>query len=200
MLGFSNRFAWKCPTSHLLHHYNQHVSANHLDIGVGTGYYTAHCRYPSTAPRIALMDLNAHSLRHAARRARRYQPEIYQRNVLAPIAFDGPSFDSAGLTYLLHCLPGPMTRKAAVFDTIKPLLNPGAVIFGATILDGTPRNATAQTLMKVYNGTGIFSNWGDTRAALEQELSARFSRYTLSIRGCVGIFTAHLDKLVERKA
>ncbi len=36
--------------------YDQYVSANHLDIGVGTGYFLDHCRFPAANPRLALMD------------------------------------------------------------------------------------------------------------------------------------------------
>ena len=39
VLGFSNTFVWRCRTSIILAFYNQHVSGNHLDVGVGTGYY-----------------------------------------------------------------------------------------------------------------------------------------------------------------
>lgn len=191
VLGFSNRFAWKCPTAHILEHYNRHVSANHLDIGVGTGYYVAHCRYPVPAPRLALMDINEHSLRHAAHRARRYQPELYRRNVLEPIAFANAKFDSIGMTYLLHCLPGRMAQKAAVFDHIRPLMNPGAVIFGATIVSDTPRNAAARKLMDVYNAKGIFSNRDDTVPELEKALTARFARCSLDVKGCVAVFSAY---------
>ena len=59
VLGLSNRFIWKCPTPRQLAHYDRHVSANHLDVGVGTGYFLDRCLFPVTAPRVALMDINA---------------------------------------------------------------------------------------------------------------------------------------------
>lgn len=39
VLGFSNRFAWCCPSSTMLAQYDRHVGRRHLDIGVGTGWY-----------------------------------------------------------------------------------------------------------------------------------------------------------------
>ena len=40
VLGVSNRLAWGCPTKeHLLPHFLEHLGNNHLDIGVGTGFY-----------------------------------------------------------------------------------------------------------------------------------------------------------------
>jgi len=68
VLGISNRFLWKCPTRRLEEHYNKHVTANHLDVGVGTGYFLDRCRFPSPTPRIALMDLNTDSLEFASQR------------------------------------------------------------------------------------------------------------------------------------
>ena len=85
VLGVSNRFIWGCPTQRLLDHYNRHVTANHLDAGVGTGYFLDKCRFPSPAPRIALLDLNQNTLDFASRRIARYKPETYRRNVLEPL-------------------------------------------------------------------------------------------------------------------
>lgn len=191
VLGYSNRFVWKCPTPTLLAWYDAHVSANHLDVGVGTGYYTAHCRYPSPSPRLALMDLNANSLEFAASRAARYAPETYRRNVLAPIALDAPRFDSIGLNYVLHCLPGSMDEKAVVFDHLRGLLNPGGRIFGSTLLQGdVPRGLQARLFMRTYNRKGIFSNAHDTLASLERALRQRFENPVITLRGCVALFHA----------
>src|SRR5699024_9100523 len=130
VLGVSNRFLWKCSTQDLVAHYNKHVSANHLDVGVGTGYFLDHCRFPSTSPRVALMDLNQNSLDFAARRIARYKPETYRRSILDPIQIDAPKFDSLGINYLLHCIPGTIESKSIAFEHLRALMNPGAVIFG----------------------------------------------------------------------
>ncbi len=75
--------------------------------------------------------------------------------MLEPIDYQGGKFDSLGMNLLLHCLPGTMVEKACAFDHLLPLLNPGATVFGATILQGdVPRNAAARGLMKVYNRKG----------------------------------------------
>ncbi|WP_164012080.1 class I SAM-dependent methyltransferase [Pyxidicoccus trucidator] len=191
VLGYSNRFVWKCPTATQLEWYDTNVSANHLDVGVGTGYYTARCRYPSPSPRLALMDLNANSLEHAAGRAARYSPELYRRNVLDPIDFDAPRFDSIGLNCLLHCLPGSMDEKAVVFDHLRLLLNPGGCVFGSTLLQGdVPRSAQARFLMRTYNRKGIFSNEQDTRESLERALRKRFKESHVTVQGCMALFRA----------
>ena len=94
VLGLSNRWIGM-PTPRLLAHYDQHISGNHLDVGVGTGYFLDRCRFPTPTPRIALMDLNRDALQFSARRIARYEPETYVRNVLETIDFDGAKFELA---------------------------------------------------------------------------------------------------------
>jgi SAM-dependent methyltransferase len=192
VLGVSNRFIWRCPTRLLEAHYDRHVTANHLDVGVGSGYFLDHARFPSSAPRVALMDLNRSSLQFAAERIRRYHPEQYQRNVLEPISFDGRRFDSVGMSYLLHCLPGTIETKAVVFQHVKALMNPGGVLFGATLLQGGVRRSfVARRLMELYNRRGIFSNRDDSLAGLERALSD-FREVSIEIHGCAALFSARV--------
>ncbi|WP_137937371.1 class I SAM-dependent methyltransferase [Chitinivorax sp. B] len=193
VLGLSCRLAWKCPSPRLLEHYNDHISTNHLDVGAGTGYFPAHCQFPTTAPRVALMDLNRTALEFASRRIVHYQPETYVRNILAPIWLDAPRFDSIALNYVLHCLPGTMASKAIVFDHLKALMNPHAVLFGSTLLQGdTPRNALAKKLMDLYNRKGVFCNTHDTLPELEKALSQRFRMVSIKIIGCAALFAARV--------
>ena len=84
VLGASNRLVWKCPTQRLVEHYNRHITDNHLDVGVGTGYFLDKCRFPSTKPRVALMDLNQNSLDFAARRIARRSPARRWRRWRSP--------------------------------------------------------------------------------------------------------------------
>lgn len=190
VLGLSNRFIWKCPTRQLLAHYNGCVSADHLDVGVGSGYFLDRCAFREE-PRIALMDLNPHALAYAARRIARFHPETYARNVLAPIDIAGRRFDSIGINYLLHCLPGDMAAKACVFDHLRPLMQPDAVIFGSTLLQGgVERNWAARRLMEIYNSKGIFSNDRDDLAALHNELARRFEQVAVEIVGAAALFSA----------
>ncbi|GLI91813.1 class I SAM-dependent methyltransferase [Methylocystis echinoides] len=193
VLGLSNRFIWRCPTPRQLAHYDRLVSGNHLDVGVGTGYFLDRCMFPKETPRVALMDLNQNPLDFAARRLARYKPETYVRNVLETIPFEGEGFDSVGVNYLLHCLPGDMTGKARCFDSLLPLMKPGAVIFGATLLqDGVERNAAARALMNFYNSKGVFSNKRDSLGALALELEKRFSDVSIEVVGCGALFSGRL--------
>jgi ubiquinone/menaquinone biosynthesis C-methylase UbiE len=191
VLGLSNSFVWQCSTQVLMDFYNQHISDKHLDIGVGTGYSLDRCRFPSTAPKIALFDLNTHSLAKSAKRLRRYNPSCYVGNALHRIDIDMSGFDSISLNYLLHCLPGNLASKSIVFEHVKPLLRDGGVIFGSTILgEGVRHNPLAKQLMKIYNAKGIFSNLLDRPSDLEAGLKAHFDQYAIHISGCVALFSA----------
>ena len=189
VLGFSNRFIWRCPTPQLLAHYDAHASSNHLDVGVGTGYLLDHCQFPSPTPRVALMDLNANTLQYTAKRIGRYEPETYTRKILEPIVNQPASFDSVGVNYLLHCLPGTMREKSIAFDHLRPLMNPRAVIFGSTLLQGgVERSIPAKRLMALYNDKGVSSNSQDDLDTLTQEPGARFDAVGRRTVGCCALF------------
>src|SRR3546814_6710480 len=154
VLGFSNRFLWRCPTAELVGLYDANVSANHLDAGVATGYFLDRCRFPSEQPRLCLLDLNEICLATAAARVARYRPEVLRATVLAPIPQPPEPFDSLGITYLLHCLPGPMARKAVAFANLKPLLRDGPRVFGAPLLGRGVRATDLGRQGKTGNGGG----------------------------------------------
>ncbi len=191
VLKFSNSFVWQCSSHVLLDFYNEHISNNHLDIGVGTGYFLDRCRFPSAAPKIALFDLNPNSLAKSAKRLRRYNPSCYVGNALQRIDIGMSGFGSISLNYLLHCLPGNLASKSIVFENVKPLLRDGGVIFGSTILgEGVRHNPLAKQLLKIYNAKGIFSNLSDRQSDLEAGLKAHFDEHTIHVEGCVALFSA----------
>lgn len=200
VLGVSNSLIWRCPTRRILRLYDRHVTGNHLDVGVGTGWYLDHCRFPIPTPRVGLMDLNRSSLAAASRRIARYRPEQYQVDILQPAATTAAPFDSIAVSYLLHCLPGDIARKAAIFDNLAPWLAPGGVIFGATLLSiGVERSASARTLMRAYNRRGVFSNEEDSVAALRTALEQRFRKIDLNVIGCAALFAA-TDRILSSVA
>lgn len=191
VLAFSNRVAWRCPTRELLAMYNQNVTANHLEVGVGTGYFLDQCQFPSREPRLVLMDLNENCLNAAAARVQRYKPESVRANVLEPIPWTSSLFDSIGLNYVLHCLPGPIREKAVVFDHLRLLLNRGGVLFGSTLLsNGVRPNVIARRLMAVYNRKRIFCNRDDSVTDLERSLRDRFDHVKMTVAGCAALFRA----------
>lgn len=191
VLGFVCRFIWKCPAHHLLELYHRHVTANHLDVGVGTGYFLDHCKFQIDMPRLVLMDLNTYCLETSAKRLSRYSPDVYCRNVLGPISIDIEPFDSVAINGLLHCLPGTMRNKGVVFDHLKPFLNPGGVLFGCTILNkGVRKSRVAQWVTNRLNKRGVFTNLEDDLEDLREELSKRFQQNSVQVIGCMALFWA----------
>ncbi|MFQ6371836.1 class I SAM-dependent methyltransferase [Shewanella sp. YIC-542] len=199
VLGFSNHLLWKCPTRLISQQFRNRVSPNHLDVGVGSGYYLKK-HLPHNQPRIALMDLNQNSLTVAANAIKAHQAEVYCRNVLAPLHLPCERFDSVSINYLLHCLPGSMADKSVVFAHLKTCMNDGAVLFGSTILGAAavdaapgnpPLNRAASKLMAFYNQKGIFSNRQDSLATLSAALTQHFVHVNIRLVGCVALFWAH---------
>lgn len=188
--GLSNRFAWRCPTKRLLDLYAANLSANHLEAGAGTGLFID--RADVDFGRLVLLDINEHCLKRAARRLARFKPTLHQANLLAPLDFvPSAPFDSVGLTYVLHCLPGAMGDKLVVLDHLRPLMAEGSVLFGATILGrGVPVNGPARALLDIYNAKGVFDNREDDIEVLAQGLQARFSTVEIARQGCVALFRA----------
>ena len=189
VLGISNSFIWKCPTRIQRAQYNKLAGQSHLDVGVGTGYYLKHCQFPVKNPRIGLIDLNPNSLNFTARRVSCYQPECWRANILEPLEVEMEPFDSIAVNYLLHCLPGELQEKSIVFDNLLPLLKPGGVLFGTTLLSGgVVRSTRAKLLMRFYNGKGVFANEHDSLDQLEAALAQRFSEFNVRVVGCVALF------------
>lgn len=198
VLGISNTFAWRCRTEKLLDLYNQNISANHLDIGVGTGYYLDKCRFPLSAPMVTLGDLNLNCLQKVHHRIRRYQPAAIVMDVLDPRTYPAMRFHSIGINYLLHCLPCSFEKKLEVIGFLKPLLRRGGILFGSTILgDQAPHNFFGRILMRTYNSKQIFSNRDDTVDGLRAALLQTFGNCEIEVCGCVALFTARVAPTVN---
>lgn len=188
--GLSNRIAWRCPTGRLLDLYRDNLSANHLEAGVGTGFFLDRAG-DARLGRLVLLDINRHCLDRAERRLARFKPDLHQVNLLAPLKLDMAPFASVGLTYVLHCLPGTMREKLVAVDHLRPLMQKDAVLFGATILGrGIAPNAAARALLDLYNAKGVFNNREDDLAALTDGLRQRFDRVTIERQGLVALFRA----------
>jgi hypothetical protein len=188
--GLSNHLAWRCPTRRLTELYRSNLSANHLEAGVGTGYFLDRAG-DERLGRLVLLDINRHCLERAGRRLARFKPALYEVNLLAPIELNLPPFASVGLTYVLNCLPGSMSEKLTAVDHLRPLMEKGAVLFGATILGrGIAPNRAARSLLDLYNAKGVFNNREDDIASLRDGLRRRFDEVEIEAEGCVALFRA----------
>jgi hypothetical protein len=188
--GLSNSLAWRCPTRRLVDLYRANLSANHLEAGVGTGFFLDRAG-GAQLNRLVLLDINRHCLERAGLRLARFRPSLYQVNLLAPIKLDLAPFSSVGLTYVLHCLPGRMSEKLKAVDHLRPLMGKRAVLFGATILGREiGPNRAARALLDLYNAKGVFNNREDDIASLTDGLKQRFGEVEVEREGCVALFRA----------
>ncbi len=188
--GLSNHLAWRCPTRRLIELYRANLSPNHLEAGVGTGFFldrAAKQRFDL----LVLLDINRNCLDRAARRLARFAPVLRQANLLAPIEPPLEPFASVGLTYVLHCLPGRMSDKLACLDHLRPAMSERTVVFGATILGRSiAPNRAARALLDLYNAKGVFNNREDDIETLSDGLKRRFGVVEIERQGCVALFRA----------
>ena len=185
--------AWQCPTPGVLAFFRDNVSHNHLDIGVGTGFFLRRCLHAPATQRIGLMDLNPNCLNKAAAAIPGYAVERYQANILAPLDFHGGRFDSCSLMHLLHCLPGSISEKSALFDHLGIMLNPGAAIYGITILQpDASTNGFGQLIIANSNRRGHFCNLRDSLEGLKAALEQRFSACEVQRIGQLALFKARM--------
>ncbi len=190
VLDISNQWIWRCPKAIQLEQFNKYISSNHLDIGVGTGYYLKSCKILPQS-KISLMDLNLNCLNEAKEAllkkgidAAAYQADIFKKQPTL-----SEKFSSISMNYLLHCLPGNMQTKETCVHNAVSMLRPQGVLFGATILADKHLHTTAsQFLSNFYNKKQIFSNQEDSHEALLQVLNKHLIDVDVSVIGCVAVF------------
>lgn len=193
LLEFTCNRVWHCPIQPTLELYRRHLSSNHLEVGVGTGYFLEHSRFPGPEPRLALLDLSPHCLQRTATRLSRYAPEVYRANALAPIGLSVRRFDSIAMNYVLHCMPGAIPEKGAAFANLKPLLNESGVLFGSTVLrHGVRCDLGARAFMRLYNARKVFCNLEDSLADLRRALETTFGNVRIEVIGCVAQFSGRV--------
>ncbi|WP_435240499.1 methyltransferase [Streptomyces cucumeris] len=186
------RFLFRVPVSEVLGLFDRNVSSEHLDVGVGTGYFLDNCR-TTPGQSITLADLNEHSLRHAAQRLARFDVTTVKANALEPLPLPERAFGSASMNFLLHCVPGTIREKAGVLDHVAACVRPGGRLFGATVLtQGVPVGAAARVNFRMWNRRGFMHNAEDRLEDLRAELAARFPDHTLTVHGCTALFEAEV--------
>ena len=189
VLGFVSWFVWHCPTSRLEEPYRRHIRDRHLDVGPGTGYFIERSGLPDGS-RVTILDPNRNVLNHASRRLQHLDVTAVEADVLKPLPFDEP-FESAALNLVIHCLPGPLSRKGAAVANVAAALVPTGVLFGASVLGTSAHHSwLARRVLGAFNRRGAFDNLDDSEASLREILEASFERVELEIVGSVAIFAA----------
>ncbi len=189
VLKFMARAVWKTPIPPAVERYRRHLGARHLDVGPGTGYFLEKAE-PPPGTEITFLDPNPHVLKHASRRLASMAPATVEADVMKPLPVDGP-FDSAALSFVLHCLRGPMTNKATAVRNIADVLTPDGVLFGGTVLGiKETHTRSARAFLWAFNKEGGFDNLEDTVEGLRGILEASFRDVEIEVAGSAALFSA----------
>ena len=86
-----------------------------------------------------------------------------------------------------------MVEKAVIFQNLTPLIRPGGILFGSTLLGGgIQRGWASRELMTYYNHRRIFSNREDHLDQLDAALSEHFESHVLEAVGSAALFAARV--------
>ncbi|KAF7593564.1 hypothetical protein BBP40_011184 [Aspergillus hancockii] len=197
VLGFINSFGWCCPTNkHLLPLFQANIRSNHLDIGVGTGYYHKFSSFPGS---LTLCDLSVGALEMAKARSGVDNVKVIRCDITQELPTD-EVFDSISMFYLLHCLPGPIENKTAVIERVLPNLASDGVLTGATILGKGVTDGFIGRLWRNYvNGKGYLDNSEDDAQSFIDTLNDNFEDVETKVVGAVLVFKAERPKSAKRK-
>lgn len=189
VIGVVAGLVWRVPGEPLIDNYRRNIRDKHLDIGPGTGYCIKRSRLPAGSS-VTILDPNPNVLEHATRKLQRFDVTAVEADVLKPLPVDGP-FESAGMNMVIHCLPGPMSRKALAIRNIASVLSPTGMLFGATILGRSADHSwLGRRVLAAFNRRGAFDNLDDTEQGLREMLEASFERVEIQNVRSAAIFQA----------
>ncbi|MET8427837.1 class I SAM-dependent methyltransferase [Nocardia sp. NPDC004860] len=192
VIKLSDRFAWRCPAERMLEPYDKLVGARHLEVGPGSGWYLVNTQLPADCA-VTLLDLNPTPMEHTRRRlqGKAGRVETVTASVLEPVPAEaGSGYDSIGINFVFHCLPGSFAEKGVAFTHLAQVLADDGVLFGSTILNQRPATLFGLALTAAYSRAGAFNNGADDHAGLEAALTAAFADVELTDVGDVTLFTA----------
>lgn len=182
---------WRCPTALLLDNYADNISNNHLEVGVGSGYFLQRTLCAEFLDRLLLSDLNRRCLAKSGARLAAFAPEMLEHNIQQPLPISARGFKSVGMNYVLHCIPGRFSRNQAIFQNVHAALEEEGVFFGATLIPDKFRDGIASwLLMRALNGLGIFNNSNHRVDELKGALKVYFSKVEVSMVGNAAVFVA----------
>ena len=189
VLGFMAPVVWRCPIPPVVERYRRHLGRRHLDVGPGTGYFIEMAA-PPAGTEITLLDPNPNVLARCSRRLAAMHPTTVEADVMKPLPIDGP-FDSAALSFVLHCLTGPQPHKAVAIRNVAAVLGADGALFGGTVLGTAERHSLpARAVLRAFNRRGDFDNLGDTADGLRRLLEESFRDVAVDVVGSAALFTA----------
>jgi ubiquinone/menaquinone biosynthesis C-methylase UbiE len=189
VLGFMSRAVWRVPIPPGIELYRRNLGRRHLDVGPGTGFFLEKAA-PPAGTEITLLDPNPNVLARCSHRLAAMHPTTIQASVMEPLPVDS-TFDSAALSFVIHCLRGPVENKARAIRNIAAVLEPDGVLFGGTVLGLAERHTPqARAFLRFANWHGDFDNLGDTSEGLRQILEGSFETVEVEVVGSTANFIA----------
>ena len=195
VLGFNNRFVWRCPTYKLRALFARLATPRHCDIGVGSGYFLKHQQAKAPFERLHLVDASAATIE----RVRRMLPDPAITSDCTDVS-KGMSeipepVTSVSLNYLFHCMAGPVDNKEAVLAGLKNIAVPGAAVFGSTIVnDPKYQGRLARRVLAAFNKKGIFDTSDDSAENICKMLNRHMDKVHTTMCGSVLIFEGHVKQ------
>ena len=189
------KYIWKCPSNIIFNNYRNNCSKYHVEIGPGTGYYLKNIGLSSKIKELTLIDINNQILNYSKNNLKSEYSNI---NVLNYNIFNEKipekiNFNSVGINYVLHCIPGSLQKK--VDTLIKNLGNNDYKLFASSIIcDPLHMNILAEYELIMLNSLGIFNNNNDTYEELQEYLENSKLDYKLYREGYAAIIDININK------
>lgn len=186
---FSNKFAWLIESDRLREFFVQYLSENHLDIGVGTGYFWQ--GVDNSDRSICLLDINPASLAYTSSQlGSALTVRTIQHNIFQVFPSDcHNAFASISAFYLLHCLPS--SQQETALQHIASCLSERGVFYGTSIAgsEHTPTKVN-RVLLPLYNHLAIFDNLTDNVSNIKASLTKYFHKVEVWQEGNIIFFVA----------
>ena len=190
VLQFTSPYAWGCTADELRAMYRENISADHVEVGVGSGYFLAAEQRSTTWTDLNLIDPNPSALEYVAKRLSSSTPTSHVANILVRTSLPNRRFRSVAANYVLHCLPDDRDSKREAIANLAHLTDDTGTLFGATVLGEAQHNYLGRALMRGCNALGVFGNRHDTEQTLRQDLQQYFRNVEVERRNRVAMFRA----------
>ena len=143
----------------IFNQYNKYLGRNHLEIGPGSGYFLKN----KNINNLTLIDINQDILNYSYNNliSNNYEIKIKNHNIFNQELKLNSEFDSVGLNYVLHCIPGRIENN--IDSIINNLKNKNDyILFGSSVLNDVNLQTRLSKLELIYlNKNKVFHNTND---------------------------------------